>query len=77
MPPFCYAGIVSDDGRLCCAESCGQCGNFGPNERGCGHRLGGADVCCSENIQNRGRECKQTFGHEADGTTGCIMPSTK
>jgi hypothetical protein len=46
----CSDGIPS--GTICCAKSCGICGGSG-----CSGRPGGAEACCSGNIQKSGRIC--------------------
>jgi hypothetical protein len=83
--PLCYNGVVSEDGKVCCALACGTCSNLPPNanananaahfDSGCSHR-GPPDVCCVKNIVQRGRTCKHTYGQEAEGTTGCLLPAS-
>ncbi|CAM9469864.1 unnamed protein product [Sphacelaria rigidula] len=56
-PSMCPNGLAGvQDGEVCCAEPCGQCGG-----EGCGSILGtaGASDCCSANILADGVMCEQ------------------
>ena len=50
----CCTGVSSGD--FCCSASCGTCGGSG-----CSGRPGGADECCTGNINNSGRDCDFLF----------------
>jgi hypothetical protein len=56
----CATGILQ--GAVCCEAQCGSCGGSG-----CGSRPGGADSCCSTNIQTAARSC-------AENPPPCVMP---
>jgi hypothetical protein len=60
-----HSGHSSKGRRLCCAASCGSCGE---EERGCSKREGGPTQCCAKGILAAGRSCSRP----AD--TGCILP---
>ena len=45
-------GVRSDDGRACCAKSCGQCGG-----QGCAKLPGGKMKCCKGEVEQSNRKC--------------------
>lgn len=53
--PSCSTGFKGSgkESDLCCAESCGVCGN-NANEISCGQRPGGGQKCCSGNVRKSG-----------------------
>lgn len=52
---FMCDGILSNDGRTCCAPGCGEvCGGVGCSDRGYGLT---ADDCCVSSIQGDGPLC--------------------
>ena len=65
---FCLKGIRTihemSQHHLCCAASCGTCG-----EGGCATLQGGAEQCCVRTIFGSGKECS------GSDDTGCIVPS--
>ncbi|KAG5181835.1 hypothetical protein JKP88DRAFT_278573 [Tribonema minus] len=46
-------GILGDDGKSCCAASCGECGGFG-----CHAHEGGVDGCCKSAITAALKSCR-------------------
>jgi len=59
--------VLVGEPRVCCAPSCGQCGE----DRGCSRRQGGAGSCCTRAILRRGRSCAQP----GDDGAGCLLAS--
>ena len=62
VPPFDPGGIVSSNGDVACADSCGWCGGSG-----CGSLPGGSSNCCSGTILNAGLSC-------LTNPAPCVMP---
>jgi len=64
---FCTLGIRKryKDVEVCCARTCGQCG-----DPGCGSQIGGASKCCVKPIIKNGLHCVS-----AD-EDGCIISDT-
>ncbi|KAG5180975.1 glycoside hydrolase superfamily [Tribonema minus] len=54
--PACSVGIQSQDGAVCCPDSCGDCGSA---EIQCGTLPGGYDQCCTEGVLAQSRPCSQ------------------
>ena len=71
MVERCQHGLVSADGRTCCAATCrardrgSVCGV--EHDRGCFRREGGVEQCCAKVIESRQRRC---VGLD---DTGCIL----
>jgi hypothetical protein len=59
--PLCERGILSADGTVCCAASCGRCGGSD-----CSSLPGGLNACCTTHIEPLSRSC---LNHEAP----CVM----
>ena len=57
----CDDGLLSSNGEVCCAASCGSCGGSG-----CSQRPGGASACCTGKISTANRSC-------ADNPPPCVM----
>ena len=56
-------GVLSDDGELCCAASCGECAGDG-----CAERVGGRHACCRSRLRWAARCCGP------EGGAPCLMP---
>ena len=56
-------GVLSDDGELCCAASCGDCAGDG-----CAERVGGRHACCRSRLRWAARCCGP------EGGAPCLMP---
>ncbi|CDJ45915.1 hypothetical protein, conserved [Eimeria brunetti] len=59
--PSCSSGVLSEDGVVCCAASCGSCGGDG-----CEEREGGLAGCCAKHIVSSALPCAVT-------TAPCVM----
>ncbi|MGB1701472.1 MAG: hypothetical protein ACPHRO_16060, partial [Nannocystaceae bacterium] len=62
LDPVVCTGVLSTNGEVCCAASCGMCGGTG-----CGGFPGGADNCCTSAIISAGLSC-------ATNPPPCLMP---
>lgn len=62
---LCANGIVSKDGNVCCAMSCGVCGSCD-----CAALEGGADYCCRGAIRASEMICVGA------SDVGCVMPNS-
>ena len=60
---FCIdEGIISTDGRVCCAASCGSC-----EQEDCAAKTGGSMFCCPTTIAKLNMQCK------VDNTPQCTL----